>query len=87
MTTSINIVDIYPIATKIVRSSVTTTISLGVTSQITVRLIAMEALTPNAAQYIQTNNLTSEIISRAGLREDTIISSYTQTQDRIVGGE
>lgn len=46
-------------------------------------LVTREELLPTAVEYIEANNLTPEVISRAGLEEETQFSTITESSHTI----
>jgi len=65
----------YPVGTQVVGMAVTTTLTSGVPSAVQITLHSREVLaTP--ATFVTDNSLQPEVLSRAGLPEDSTLSDY-----------
>lgn len=73
------IIDTYPIPSGVVRMAVATSTVDGQVATVFVKLTTLEELLPTSTQWVTTNNLLPEIISRAALNQETTFSTITET--------
>jgi hypothetical protein len=71
-------IDSYPISSGLVPLSITTQIVNSEPITLLVRLVSRTELLPTAKDFIEAENLLPEIVSRAGLVEETAFSSIVE---------
>jgi hypothetical protein len=74
----VNRIDNHPISSDLVPLSITTQVVNSSPLTVMSWLVTRELLLPTAKAYIVAQNLTPEIISRAGLDEETTFSAITE---------
>ncbi len=79
-------IDDYPIPSGIVEMSAVASVVNGQVSTVDTWIVSQDELLPTAADFIQNNDLLSEITSQAGIDEETAYSSINQVSYTIVDG-
>lgn len=72
------VIEHYPLASPLVEMSIATELTNARVSKILVDLLSRIILTPDSKIYFETNNLLPEVLSKAGLSEDTTYSVFRQ---------